>query len=177
MRTKLNLLLLALVCALVLQGGIKSAYAYFTTYVEARGGYAIDTPSETEVKEEFSAWTKRVSIKNEGDAGPVFVRAKAFCTAKYPLTYTATGAWTLASDGWYYYNDPVPSGSETSELRVKIEDVPRTAEPGVSFNVVVVYESTPVRTREDGTTYADWGNISGSGESRPATPGQEGGAA
>ena len=36
---------------------------------------------------------------------------------------------------------------------------------GLTFNVVVIYESTPVLYREDGTPYADWNAVLDSGSS------------
>ncbi len=46
-------------------------------------------------------------------------------------------------------------GEETPELLVKIKDHPKD-ENGQEFNVVVIYESTPVRYDENGNPYFDW---------------------
>ena len=44
----------------------------------------------------------------------------------------------------------------TEELTVTIKNVPEDVEPGTDFNVVVIYESTPVLYDSDGNPYADW---------------------
>ena len=40
----------------------------------------------------------------------------------------------------------------------EVSDDPYGTRPGSNFNVVVTYESTPVRYNPDGTTAADWEN-------------------
>lgn len=146
---------LAFVLIFTMAGG--SAWAYFTTFAEARGSYPISLGDETTVQEEFSAWTKHVTITVSEDSEPVFIRARAFCGSQYSLVYSdAGGKWTPSSDGYYYYSDPVAAGGSTDVLDIKINDVPEDVKDSASFNVVVVYETTPVLYREDGTAYADW---------------------
>ena len=56
--------------ALTLTAGISAgtAMAYFTTYTEASGGVTLNMGfSETIPKEDFSNWTKHVSVENTGD--------------------------------------------------------------------------------------------------------------
>ena len=53
-----------------------------------------------------------------------------------------------------------PEGTtSTPALNVAIS-TPPVQDPdewdGATFNVIVIYESTPARWREDGTAYADW---------------------
>ena len=167
-----TLLLSALALLLVLGGSIGETIAYFSTYAEAKGGYTIELGDSTEIREEFSNWTKRVSIASDANSEPVFIRVKAFCGSRYTLSYTdATGRWSLGGDGWYYYSEIVEGGAATGELQIHIDNVPSTVTDGDSFNVVVIYESTPVRYREDGSAYADWSSVLDSGSS------DEGGAA
>lgn len=91
------------------------------------------------------------------DSEPVYIRVKAFCGSEYSLVFSdESGKWTPGEDGYYYYSDIVNGGGTTDELLVKIENVPEDVTDADSFNVVVVYESTPVLYREDGTPYADW---------------------
>ena len=149
--------LAALAFVLTLTAAVGRGWAYFTTYTEARGSYTISLGDETTVEEDFSAWTKHVTIKNSDDSEPVFVRAKAFCGSEYSLMYSdASGKWTPNSDGYYYYSDVVPGGGSTESLDIKIENVPTDVKDSASFHVVVVYETTPVLYHEDGTAYADW---------------------
>ena len=82
---------------------------------------------------------------------------KALNGSEYTLTYTDTsGKWTPGSDGYYYYSDIVNGGEATGGLDIKIGNVPESVEDGSSFNIVVVYETTPVRYDENGKPYADW---------------------
>ena len=56
--------------ALTLTAGISvgTAMAYFTTYAEASGNVTLNMGfTETKPTEEFSNWTKHVTVKNTGD--------------------------------------------------------------------------------------------------------------
>ncbi|MEY8517084.1 hypothetical protein AALC25_09180 [Lachnospiraceae bacterium 29-84] len=151
---KKSIFLAAAAAVLVSASTVGSAWAYFTTYAEAAGGYTISLGDETQVKEEFSDWTKHVTITSEEGSEPVYVRAKAFSGSEYKLIYSdKSGKWSPGDDGYYYYSDILNGGESTEELLVKIENIPEDA---ANFDVVVVYESTPVKYEEDGTPYADW---------------------
>lgn len=166
---KKNMFLLALCLVLLLVPAVDGAWAYFTTYTQARGGHPLVLGEKTEIKEEFSAWTKHISIENTGDRGAVFVRARAFCDSDYTLIYSdKSGKWSDGKDGFWYYSDIVNAGEATEELLVKIDGVPvgedgkpvdkdgKPLEDGAQFNVIVIYECTPVLYNEEGNPYADW---------------------
>ena len=166
-----NVLLAATACILILSAGAGSAWAYFTTYTEAQGGYAIQLGSQSTAEETLDSWTKHVAVTNDAASGPVFIRAKAFAGSEYRLSYSsANGKWTLGADDFYYYSDIVEAGGSTEVLDIKIDDVPVEVKDGDSFNVVVVYESTPV-VYKDGEATADWNAelITGSTEEGGAT--------
>ena len=151
--------------ALVLMVGITPALAYFTTRVSANGGYTIDLTSTTSIDEEFSDWEKRITVTNtKGE--PVFVRARAYAGSAITLVYSGEG-WKAGEDGWYYYDSALSEGQSTeTPLCVQIQNIPEAADKA-SFNVAVVYESTPVQYKADGTAYADWTmtlDIGGKGE-------------
>ena len=80
---KRNLILIALVFTLIICATIQPAIAYFTTFVTAKGGYVIKLGDTTRVKETFSNWTKGVTIHNDADSEPVFIRAKVLYEGKY----------------------------------------------------------------------------------------------
>ena len=154
---KLKKIILPLLALVMLAGAaIRPAMAYFTSYTRAKGGYTIHQSSTTTVDEEFSDWTKRITIQNT-EGGPVFVRSRAFAGSAYTLSYSGEG-WSDGGDGWYYYGAPLPAGGTSAALLVSISNLPK-AEEGESFNVAVVYESTPVLYGKDGTTSADWDMI------------------
>ena len=159
-----NVLLAAAACVLILCAGAGSAWAYFTTYTEAQGGYAVRLGSLSTVTETLDSWTKHVVVTNDAASGPVFIRAKAFAGSQYELAYSSAGGkWTLGADDFYYYSDIVEAGGSTEVLDIKIDNVPAEVKDGDRFGVVVVYESTPV-VYKDGEAAADWaaGLVTGS---------------
>ena len=151
--------------ALTLTAGISAgpAMAYFTTYTEASGGVTLNMGfSETIPKEDFSNWTKHVSVENTGDYD-CYVRVKALAGSKYQdgLQYSdSDGKWTPGEDGYYYYSDPIAPGESTSVLDIRID----SKESDASFNVVVVQESTKVLYNENNEPYADWTQIADTSE-------------
>lgn len=154
---KKHIFLAVCAVALLLFGTAGSAWAYFTTYVEARGTLEISLEDVTTVEEEFNSWTKHVAVASDADSEPVYVRARAYCGSQYELIYTsADNKWTPNSDGYYYYSDILYGGEKTSELLVRIENVPEDVKDAAEFNVAVIYETTPVLYDESGNPYADW---------------------
>ena len=83
---------LALTAAVtVASAGIGKAWSYFTTYAEAAGGYTIQLGDRTEITEDFTDWTKHVTITNEESSEPVYIRVRAFCGSQYTLVYSGEG--------------------------------------------------------------------------------------
>lgn len=169
---KKTIFLLALSVLLITAITMNGTLAYFTSYAEAKGGHPIFL-GDTHITEVFSNWTKRVTVSNDGQ--PVYVRARAFASNQYFLEYgTGTanddpkytcnyGNWTRNDDGYYYYDTILGPGEKTSELMVRINNIPESVADGDSFNVVVIYESTPVQYDEHGNQIepkdADWNLI------------------
>lgn len=163
--------LFALAAVSVLTMGINSALAYFTTYTVAEGGHTVHLGDRTQIRESFDSWTKHLTVTNDAGSEPVYVRARAFC-ARYGFHYAAASdRWTTEKGSWneivpgggdeyFYYKEMLKGGESTDVLDVVIEIPVKEEgvvfEEGESFNVIVIYESTPVRYREDGTPYADW---------------------
>lgn len=155
---KKHIFLLALTIALILATSLNSALAYFTTYATARGGKVIELGG-THIEEGFSNWTQRVVITNDADGQPVYVRAKAFAGSQYVLQYNDdSDRWSQSesSDGYWYYDRILDPGESTTELRIHIDGVPEKAVEGDSFNVVVIYETTPVQYDDNGNPSSDW---------------------
>lgn len=148
-----------LAASLVMTSGLRNAWAYFTTNTNAEGGHAVSLAGEvTTVDEEFSFndWTKHLVVTNTDATGrSVYVRARAFSGDLYPLVYSGTG-WEADDDGYYYYGEILDAGASAEELLVEIQGVPEEVTDPESFNVVVVYETTPVQYDADGNPYADW---------------------
>lgn len=153
---KTKYLLTLLAAGTILTAGIGQAMAYFTTYVEAEGNFTIRLGDETKIVEKFENWVKELKVSNEEGSEPVFIRAKAFYAPDtLTLEYSGDG-WSLGEDSYYYYNVPVNAGEATESLKVAINNIPTDVAKGDVFNVIVIYESTPVLYHEDGTAYADW---------------------
>ncbi len=99
---KRNLVLIALVFALIICATIQPAMAYFTTYVRAKGGHEVTFGDTTKITEEYSNYTKRVTIWSKDDSYPVFIRAKVLYEGKFEIAVSGTG-WTVKQDDGYYY--------------------------------------------------------------------------
>lgn len=146
----------AVAVALVAGAAVPAASAYFTTYVDAQGGYTLELKEVTTIPDEDfdrEYWTKHVTIKNTGEA-TCFVRVRAFAGSQYALTYSGDG-WSEAGDGWYYYADPVAPGVSTGTLDIVIKAASEETDTSADFNVSVVYETVPV-TGASTALEADW---------------------
>ena len=159
---KRKLVLTFLVFALIICSSIQPAIAYFTTFTYAKGGHPIYLRDTTKIEEQFSQQTKHVKISSDTKSEPVWVRVKVFYAYQGIEKITITGVdnpskWQEGDtdeNGYVYYNytDPLPGGGTTEELTVKIiTKDPLKAEKGDQYDVIVVYESTPVRYAENGS--------------------------
>lgn len=159
--------LLAAALALTASLSVGSALAYFTAYCTAKGGVPVNMGfTDTEIREEVIDDAKHVWIKNTGDYD-CFIRVKVFAPDEImnQITYTepkGTDNWSDApdADGYLYYTPVLHPGEEASELVVKYE---RPAPPAAGedtrpeeFNIIVVYEYSPVFFDEDGNAVPDW---------------------
>lgn len=143
---------IAVVC--ILTASIGPAYAYFTASDNAAGRHIVRlTPKPDITEPEVVDGVKHVVVTNAENAGPVFVRAKAFAGSDVALSYSGEG-WSAAGD-YYEYSEIVNGGESTAELLVSFTKEGKLEE-GESYNVIVVYEATPVQYEADGTPYADW---------------------
>lgn len=137
---------------------IQGVMAYFTTYVVTAGGYPIILGSKITIKEDVEDMKKHIQLINTGEED-CYVRVKVFFSKDIEVSYVSAmdeanqAYWNEKEDGYWYYKEIVPVGTETQELVVTMK-VPQDWKD--SFNVVVVQECTPVLYTEDGTPYADW---------------------
>lgn len=168
-KRKWFLLLLALV--LVIGAGIGSAYAYFTTYSTAHGGYVVHIGNETEIEEEALGAEKKITIKNIGDY-PVFVRAKIYAGDKIGVEASYTeGVWVVKNEkdpldyeahDVYYYQRVLEGHSTTNDdgdgLLTFTLTIPKeeNVKVGDAVDVVIIYESVPAVFKEDGEPDFDY---------------------
>ena len=160
---KRQIVLFALAITLVLCSTIGTSFAYFTTYVTAKGGYVIK--ASPTITEPLINKEKNIVITNSEGASPVFVRVKVFCGEEFVPALTVDGdGWTHnTSDDYYYYNTPLDAGESTKVLFAKIGDLPERVEDNDDFNIIVVYESVlavydSVESPDMNTSWAN-GNI------------------
>jgi hypothetical protein len=165
-KSKLLLTILAVIMAAGMV--IAPALAYFTTTAEASGTAVIALADQTKIEEpdvdvNETEWVKHVVITNEGPAD-CFVRAKAFAGGELTLNCGGDG-WSDGGDGYWYYGAKgsetiLKAGEDTAELKVTItgiSEITKEKMEGDGLNVAVVYESTKVLYKEDGTPDdADW---------------------
>lgn len=145
---------------LICMSQVRSANAFFTTYVTAKGGYEVYYIRDTKLEEEFNNWNKYVKITNKEGSIPVYVRVKAFSGSMYSLLYAGEGWSYSETDGYYYYDQPLYGGETTKALKVFIDNIPVNPEEGDNFNVVVIYETIPIAYNEQNEVIlpqnADW---------------------
>lgn len=152
---KSSVILAALAMVLVLGAGAGSAWAYFTTYVEAEGGCVVNLGDTTRIQEDVTYLHKAVTITSETTSQPVWIRVKAYYAEGDLTIESSTGKWSKGEndDGWWYYADIVKAGETTDVLDVTIS-VPKESInekiPVEDFDVVVIYESTPVEYDDAG---------------------------
>lgn len=160
-----RILLALLALALALTTALPAAMAYFTANAQADGGRPIRLGGSTTIEEVLVGWEKQATITAAADSQPMWVRARAY--SSYELKITAGAGWKQAEpdDGWYYFstplsanaagNGPIPdtgSVQAADPFTVAIKDQP-VAEVGKlpeDFDVVIVYETTPVQYDEKG---------------------------
>lgn len=143
--------------ALLLVGGlsIQEAMAYFTTYVEAEGGYTVTLGPSTVIEETVEDMTKSITISNTGNVD-CYVRVKVFAGSTVDIAYFGSANWSKDADGYWYYKDIVPVGGKTEVLNATISVADGFEESFTNFNVIVIQECTPVLYKSDGSPYGDW---------------------
>ena len=169
---KKKYLILSITLALLIAGAaIGSTLAYFTSNTYAVGGVPIKLGYSTRVKEDYSAGVKHVVVTNDEGSETVFVRAKAFSVLPLQITGAncsqtpPAGTITDGGEDYYYYQIPLPGTKgltederSTTALDVAF-DFPTDPEDEETFNVIVVYESTPAKYDANGNAYADWTTV------------------
>lgn len=161
MMSKLSKKTICLAAAVALTGtlAVGSAYAYFTTYSEAKGNVVFQMgETRTEPHEEVKEGKKIVSIENTGDYD-CYIRVKAYAGNNYNLSYAdgGSGKWYDGGDGYWYYKDILEAGSTSETVLVNIpKELLEDITDEKDLNVIVIQECTPVQYDDNGEPYADW---------------------
>ena len=134
----------ALICAVVLTLMVSSGVtlAYFSDYETALGEAKISLSDRTEIHEEVTDKEKKISIKNTGteDFADVVVRVAIYGPDE--MKVTLGDGWT-ENGGYYYYDQILKPGDESSQITANIEDIPKTIDLS-ELEIIVVHESAPV---------------------------------
>lgn len=121
-----------LAAALVLGVTAAPAFAYFTASDWASGGFTLKSPS-TDITERYGNGEKDVTIVNNEDSVPVWVRARAYAASELSPTVVSgtdgsgNALWSAAGDGWWTYNEVVAPGEATAAPLVVTVEWPFTA--------------------------------------------------
>lgn len=157
--SKKTICLAAVALALTGTLAVGSAYAYFTTYSEAKGNVVFELgETRTEPHEEVIGGKKIVSIENTGDYD-CYIRIRAYAGNNYKLTYEddGSGKWYDGKDGYWYYRDILTVGSFSEKVNVILpQELLKDVTDEKDLNVIVIQECTPVQYDDNGEPYADW---------------------
>lgn len=127
-------------------------------WITAQTGEVVNTftPAkvETTITEDVTQNNKDdIKVKNDGDI-PAYVRVAVVANwvdsknnvvpGTFTLPATADG-WVLASDGFYYYTQPVPAGKSTTELfATPIEEIGGPTDAHLQVTILAeAIQSTP----------------------------------
>lgn len=161
-RSSIGILLFALLMVMIMSATVNRAWAYFTTYATAKGGYSLSF-RETVPDEHFVNKRKIVNIKNNGTQD-VWIRLKVMVGSEYEdlIRVEKDSKWSdMDNEGWYYYAYPLGAGETTGHFKdstdyeafvVNVENLlEKDFEDGKTVNVDIVYESLPVQHNSDGS--------------------------
>ena len=145
----------ALAASLVVGANIGTAWSYFSTYATAQGGYTLNLGDYDRIHEEVDSGRKKIVVESDENSEPVYIRLRYFSGSTHEVKPEdqSGGKWVDGGDGYWYYTDIVNGGESTGELDLVIDDLTNEDSSKEDFNVVVVYESAPVRYNADGTPY------------------------
>lgn len=148
MKKRVTGILIAVALLTIAAAGIGPASAYFTDRDEGSQSHAVQLGDSTTVTEEAD-WNKKVMITNDAaSTEAIWVRSQAFAALdiQKQLKYSGSG-WTQGDNGWWYYSKPVDPGKTADTLNIQLPDkdnpVIPEAKENKTFNVIVVYETTP----------------------------------
>ena len=146
MKKRVTGILIAVALLTIAAAGIGPASAYFTDRDEGSQSHAVQLGDSTTVQENIVDWNKQVTITNDASSTEaVWVRAQAIAGSSIQDLLKIDGSnWSGTKGDWYYYASPVDPGQAASVLNVQIPSTSLPeAEEGATFNVIIVYETTP----------------------------------
>ncbi len=156
-RHNIKVLMVAAVL-LVAMAGVGLTGAFFSDYEHAAGKAGLSLGGQTSIEEKVHDTEKTIKIKNNGE-GDVLVRLSIFGPkpeGDIPgMTITAENGWIEGDDGFWYYQEVLPAGGETSSIIASIKGVPVSVDLS-ELDIIVVHESQPVVYDADGNADMQW---------------------
>lgn len=125
---------------LVLVTAVGLAGAFFSDYDHGIGKSTVNIGGNTVIEEDVQGTQKTIKIHNNGD-GEVFVRLSIY--GPDDMTVTPEDGWSEGEDGFWYYQDVLPAGADTSQIVADIANVPLTVDLS-ELDIIVVHQSVPV---------------------------------
>ena len=132
---------------LCLSVSVGASLAYFSDYEEASGGASLRLGGKTELREGEDESEKDIVVENTGETNMI-VRVAIIGDgveyfAKDPEFNSSDWAADTDENGvlWYYYKKVLEPGSQTSDIKAKMEFSWDGDEPDYNFDITVVHES------------------------------------
>lgn len=141
MKKAMNKKVLAIAAILlVLVTAVGVAGAFFSDYDHGVGQATINIGGQTTIDENVQGAQKTIKIHNNG-GGEVFVRVAIYGPEDKGMTVTAGTGWNKNGDFWYYQN-VLPAGGDTSAIVADISKVPVTVDLS-ELDIIVTHQSVP----------------------------------
>lgn len=153
-----DLLAVGLTATLALGATLQPALAYLTGSSTVGGSVPVEPLKMTTIiTEPVDGLTKSITVSRQEGSTPVWTRVLIVKGETFGIEPNPGTGWSQGDDGWWYYDGVLDEDNpSTTPLDVTITDVPEGTLDGEYFDVVVIYECTPVLYKDDGTPYADW---------------------
>ena len=151
---KKRIICLAVIAVALLAGSsVKSALAYFTTYVVVKDTTDLSVGfTETENAMSGDSAQKSITVENKGDYD-CYVRVKVIVPSECGSVIGFNGEGWTEVNGYYEYSAKLEAKATTGVLTV---DITEAADATENYNVIAVQECAPVLYDENGNTYASW---------------------
>lgn len=127
---------------LVLVTAVGLAGAFFSDYDHGIGKSIVNIGGNTTIEEDVQDKQKTIMIHNNGE-GEVFVRLSIYGPEAEGMTVTPGDGWSKDEDGFWYYQNVLPAGADTSQIVADIANVPLTVDLS-ELDIIVVHQSVPV---------------------------------
>ena len=154
MKNKLKICLIIIFVILILSLLVTKVYAYFTVFAATNGTVQMEFgQTSTYMYQEVGSDGVDIYIANTGDYH-CYVRVKIFASSSANISYEAESGWNQQGDGYWYYDQILAPGTNTSKIVLK--NPTENVENAEKIQIIAIQEITEVMYNENGEPYADW---------------------